>query len=119
MGIQHAFVYDLDGFSIRLLPLPYYMAAKFDAFYDRGGKDPRTSHDFEDIVYLLNHISNIHEQIFHSERTVMDYLKEIFEKIRNDELMQEAIIANLYNDYDAERFKRIMEIMEKTSQDIH
>ncbi len=58
-GFHSSFLYDLDGLSIRLLPLPYFMVSKFDAFHDRGSKDPRTSHDFEDIVYLLNHVSDV------------------------------------------------------------
>lgn len=58
-GFPHAFVYNLDGLLLWLLPLPYYLAAKFDAFHDRGGRDPRTSHDVEDIVYLLNHVSDV------------------------------------------------------------
>ena len=37
------------------------------AYHDRGGLDPRTSHDVEDIVYLLNHVSDVKEQIIKSE----------------------------------------------------
>jgi hypothetical protein len=95
------------------------MAAKFDAFHDRGGNDPRTSHDFEDIVYLLNHVSDIDEQIEKSGKGVRNYLKEVFANILNDDLKQEAIIANLYNDYNAIQFKRIMEILEKIDHGIH
>lgn len=118
-GFQQSFVYDLDGLPIRLLPLPYYMAAKFDAFHDRGRRDPRTSHDFEDIVYLLNHVSDIREKIVKAEMAVRNYLQEIFVKILNDDLMQEAIIANLFNDYDAEQFSKIINILEETTHGIH
>jgi predicted nucleotidyltransferase len=58
-GFKHFQLVELDGIAIRLLPVSYFLATKFSAFYDRGGKDPRTSHDFEDIVYLLNHTTNI------------------------------------------------------------
>ena len=37
---------------IRLLPLPYFLAAKFDAFFDRGIEDVYASKDLEDLVYL-------------------------------------------------------------------
>lgn len=118
-GFQHAFVCTLDGLPIRLLPLPYYLAAKFDAFHDRGGHDPRTSHDMEDIVYLLNHASDVKEQILKSGVEVRNYLKDEFTYILDDDLMQEAIIANLYNDYDAEQFSKIIEILKQTTHAIH
>jgi len=118
-GFAHAFVFDLDGFPIRLLPLPYYMAAKFDAFHDRGGNDPRTSHDFEDIVYLLNHVSDVGQQILKSGKEVRFYLKNLFAYMLNDGLMQEAIIANLYNDNDAEQYGKIIELFKATVHAIH
>lgn len=35
LGFHKAFGYDLEGLPIRLLPLPYFLATKFDAFFDR------------------------------------------------------------------------------------
>ncbi len=37
-----------------------FLATKFEAFKDRGG-DYRTSHDFEDIVYVLDNRTTIVE----------------------------------------------------------
>ncbi len=51
-GFKNLIYITLDDIEIRCLSLPYYLATKFSAFYDRGTKDPRTSHDFEDIIYL-------------------------------------------------------------------
>ena len=31
-GFQHAFTYEIDGLQLQLLPLPYYIAAKLDAY---------------------------------------------------------------------------------------
>lgn len=53
-SFELAFAYNLDDITIKLLPLPYFLASKFDAFFDRGIKDLWNSHDYEDIVYLLN-----------------------------------------------------------------
>ncbi len=98
----------LDGINIKVLPLPYFLATKFSAFYDRGGKDPRSSHDFEDIVYILNHTSNINDLILRSDKKVQLYLKEAFLKIIDNSMLQEAIIGNLYYENQMVRFEKIL-----------
>jgi len=100
---------NLDGIEIKVLPFPYFLATKFSAFYDRGGKDPRTSHDFEDIVYILNHTSNTDDLIFGSDKKVQLYLKEAFLKILDDTILQEAVIGNLYYENQMARFDKIID----------
>ena len=107
-GFKKSQIINLDGIDIKVLPLPYFLATKFSAFYNRGGKDPRTSHDFEDIVYILNHTSNIKEQILASDKDVQKFLKEAFLKIIKDSYLQEAIIGNLYYENQMARFEKIM-----------
>lgn len=100
---------NLDGIEIKVLPFPYFLASKLSAFYDRGGKDPRTSHDFEDIVYILNHTSNTDDLIFGSDKKVQLYLKEAFLKILDDTILQEAVIGNLYYENQMARFDKIID----------
>lgn len=38
-GFDQAISVVLEGVRIKLLPLPYFLAAKFDAFFDRGSMD--------------------------------------------------------------------------------
>jgi hypothetical protein len=99
--------------------LPYFLAAKFDAFYDRGFKDPRTSHDFEDVVYLLNYTSNLERIILESSEDVQTFLKEAFGKILETPVLQEAIIGNLYYEDQMIRFDRIILSLKHITQDIH
>lgn len=100
-GYKQLITYDIDTVQIKCLPLSYYLATKFTAFYDRGSKDPRTSSDFEDIVYLLNYTSNLVDQIQSSSSDVKDYLKTCFQDVLNDSQKQEAILCNLfYEDQD-------------------
>lgn len=61
---------------IQLLLLPYFISSKFAAHSERGGKDPRTSHDFEDIVYVIDNRTDIVEQIDQAPNDVKPYLKE-------------------------------------------
>lgn len=43
-----------NGIEVNLFSLPYYVATKLEAVKGRGGDDWRSSHDFEDIIYILN-----------------------------------------------------------------
>lgn len=115
VGFALAYSYDLDELTIRLLPLPYFLAAKFDAFFDRGINDLFASHDFEDIVYLFNHCSQIAEQIIHAESQVKTYLMECASKIMSNSRLQEAIMGNLFHEAQDQRFDLIMAKLKQLS----
>jgi len=99
--------------SIHLLPLPYFIASKFAAHKERGGKDPRTSHDFEDIVYVIDNRSDITEQINKAPNNVKPYLEEQLGLILNDNVLQETILGNLAYDTREERYSRIIQCIEQ------
>jgi hypothetical protein len=107
-GFGLAFKYSLDELEIRLLPLAYFLATKFDAFFDRGIRDVWVSHDFEDIVYLLNHVSDIAKQVVNSEKTVKDYLRNCSIRILESSQLQEAIVGNLFHEAQDKRFQLIL-----------
>ena len=107
-GIDLAFTYDLDDLKIRLLPLPYFLAAKFDAFFDRGIQDQFASHDFEDIVYLFNYSSDKSEQVLNSRREVKSYLMGCASKIIESRSLKEAIVGSLYYEGQDESFNLII-----------
>ncbi len=117
-GFENSVTIEIENVEIRILTLPYFLATKFAAFEGRGGSDPRMSHDFEDIAYLLNYTSNFREQILDSEPEVQQYLKEQFAAIREKANMQEAIIANLYHEDQQIRFDRIMEEIKELTNGI-
>lgn len=108
LGFDQALHYDLEELLIKLLPLPYFLATKFDAFFDRGIRDLYASHDFEDIVYLLNHVSDLADQVANSKKTVKEYLIACASKIMKSSQLQEAIIGNLFHEAQDQRFGLIM-----------
>lgn len=108
VGFNKTTSVNIENIPIKILSLPYYLATKFAAFSDRGRKDPRTSHDFEDIVYLLNYSSNIKDGILNAEKDVQSYLKEAFLEIQNSAILQEAVIGNLYYENQMARFNKIL-----------
>ena len=64
-----------DGTEIYVFPSEYYLAAKFEAHHDRGVNDLRQSHDFEDIIYILDNCTSILEDIRNADEDVKNYLK--------------------------------------------
>lgn len=59
-GFQRRVACELpDGTTINILPPLYYLATKIEAIRSRGGNDLRLSHDFEDIIYVINNRSDI------------------------------------------------------------
>lgn len=115
-GFERKQEISLDDIRIRILPLPYFISTKLAAFNDRGRKDPRTSHDFEDIVYLLNYTSSLKNQILQADKDVKFYLKEFFLEISNSSILQEAIKGNLLYDEQTTRFEKIMNILRETTK---
>jgi predicted nucleotidyltransferase len=113
LGFNQSFKYNLDDLSIRLLPLPYFLATKFDAFFDRGNEDVYVSHDFEDIVYLFNHISDIVQKIEKSEKKVKEYLMDCSNKILQNSQLLEAIKGNLFHEAQDQRFSLIISRLKK------
>jgi predicted nucleotidyltransferase len=117
-GFAHRETVQLDNQWIQLLPLPYFIASKFAAHSGRGGIDHRTSHDFEDIVYVLDNRMDIVEQINKAPDDVSPYLKEQLGLILEHRALQEAMLGNLAFDAREARFNRIMQcIKEITSPD--
>ncbi len=117
-GFEHLIEIEVDEIVIRCLSLPYFLATKFTAFYDRGSKDPRTSKDFEDLVYLLNYTSTIKEQVLLAEKEVKNYLNNCFLDILDDSTKQEAILGNLFYEDQEYRFKKIMQLLKEITDGI-
>lgn len=113
-GFEQAFSVKLDDIEIKIMPFVYFLAAKFDAFKGRGGTDARMSHDFEDIVYLLNYTSNIPELIKSACDEVKLYLLSCFKEIVDSEKLQEAVISHLYYEEQQERRRIILDRLKET-----
>lgn len=80
-----------DGTNVFVFPPEYYLAAKFEAHNARGGNDLRQSHDFEDIIYILDNCSNILDNISDSNPNVKEYLKSECQKLLENPNITEGI----------------------------
>ncbi len=113
LGFEKRELIEMDNLSVHIMPLPYFLASKFVAHNDRGGSDPRMSHDFEDIVYILDNRTDWHDIIINSENKVKAYLMTQFQNILESNKMQEAILGNLDYRTQEERYKKIITKIEK------
>lgn len=105
-GFDHLQEIDIDGISIKILSLSFYLASKISAFRGRA-KDPRTSHDLEDITYVLDNRTDLADEIIQAPKDVLDFLIEEFEQMLGDSTITEAIQANLEYSIQTERFAMI------------
>ncbi len=67
-----------SGKTIYILPVTYYVATKMDAVLSRGGHDLRLSHDFEDVIYVLNYCPEFRERMMHEDEPLQSFLREQF-----------------------------------------
>lgn len=115
-GFKDVIHFMADDIRIKCLSLPYFLATKFTAFYDRGANDPRTSHDFEDIVFLLSYVSDWVEQIQTAHEGVRHYLIHSFADVLADSVKQEAILGNLFHEDQAFHYHKIVKNLKQICQ---
>jgi len=80
-----------DGTVVFVFPAEYYLATKFEAHNARGGNDLRQSHDFEDIIYILDNCSDILDNISTANSSVKEYLKRECQKLLENPNITEGI----------------------------
>jgi len=101
-----------DGSFIYVFSVEYFLAAKFEALIGRGGKDLRLSHDFEDIVYVLDNCLEIEEIISISEDyELLNYFKEVFGMLILNPNIEESVRCVLPLNTDDERVEYIVNKM--------
>ena len=81
-----------DCTNIYILSPEYYLATKFEAHRDRGGDDLRTSHDFEDIIYIIDNNDDVCEIVRECANIELkQYLVEQCTLLINNENILESI----------------------------
>lgn len=104
-GFDHLRMLELEPrIKVRILSVAYFLASKFEAYNNRGDSDPRTSKDFEDIVYVLDNNTDLVNNIITAPDEVKAFLKERFNELLSDE-MEEAVLSHLNPVTQSERFE--------------
>ena len=115
LGFENLCIVKAINEEIQILPAPVYLATKFEAFKNRG-TDYRTSHDFEDIVYILDNRLTLVEEIKQASPDIRDFLKLEFDKIRQSPYLDEILAAHIHPVVFEERFPIVLgKILEITN----
>jgi predicted nucleotidyltransferase len=80
-----------EGLNIRLVAPPYFVATKLEAFQDRGRSDYLESHDFEDVLSVVDGRPEIVEELKRADPPLRQYVAGVFAKLIGDQ----AFIAAL------------------------
>lgn len=113
-GFKHIQQIELpEGITINILPSPYFLATKLEAFKDRGQNDFYGSHDFEDIIYLIDNRITIVEEILNADNDVREYIKTELRAIKNHKQAEEILAMHIHPLIREERFKMLMEKIEQ------
>lgn len=95
VGFKNLWTAKAKNQEIKILSAPCYLATKFEAFTNRGS-DYRTSHDMEDIIYILDNRINIVAEISESEDQIQQFLITQLMKIINNGLLDEVLMAHIH-----------------------
>ncbi|OYQ43581.1 nucleotidyl transferase AbiEii/AbiGii toxin family protein [Flavobacterium aurantiibacter] len=102
-----------DGTEINILPAPYFLATKLEAYNDRGKNDFYGSHDFEDIIYLIDNRTTIVEEILAADVIVRNYIKDELSVIKNHPQADEILAMHIHPLIRSERFEILLEKIEQ------
>lgn len=105
-----------DKIDIKIVTAPYFIATKLEAFKTRGKSDYYASHDFEDIVSILDGRIEIVEEIQKSDDELRDHLIKSFIEINNNPAFKGAIPGHFvqYGSYANDR----IDMVERKIKDI-
>jgi predicted nucleotidyltransferase len=95
IGFENLWTAKAKDQEVKILSAPCYLATKLEAFNDRGS-DYRTSHDMEDIIYVLDNRIGIVEEIAKEDPRIANFIKEQLQTINGKGMMQEVLIAHIH-----------------------
>jgi len=95
LGFEDLWIEKVEDIELQIFSAPCYLATKFEAFNSRGG-DYRTSHDFEDIIYVLDNRTSIVTEIDNAHPSINDFLKLEIKKVLESPYAEEIISAHIH-----------------------
>ena len=101
-----------DKIEIYIFSPEYYLASKFEAHIGRGGNDLRQSHDFEDIIYLLDNCTNVLEVVKNAGSNIKNYLKEQCKALLVNKNLTEGVECALPLGSDSDRTEIIIDLIQ-------
>lgn len=109
VGFKSLQTIDVKGIPIQILSAPCYLATKFEAYNHRGQGDYRTSHDFEDIIYVIDNRTAIVDEIKQADDRAKQFLREELSNVVNSSYSEEILSAHLHPLIFNERYPMLLE----------
>lgn len=94
-GFDNLQIVKANEVEIQILPAPCFLATKFAAYNNRG-KDYRTSHDIEDIIYVLDNRINIVLEMEETHKEIREFIKDELIRIKNMGILVEVLMAHIH-----------------------
>lgn len=114
-GFDKAYKTSIDDIEISILPVPIFLATKWEAFNSRGS-DPRLSHDFEDIIYILDNNLELVDESLEASSEVKNALKALSSFILKHPNRQEIIECHIDQITAQEGGEFILETLRRINQ---
>ena len=95
IGFDNLSTETVETETISILSAPCFLATKFEAFRNRGS-DYRLSHDFEDIIYVLDNRTTIVKEIAEDHPDIVQFLKEELAKVYQNSSFDEIITSHVH-----------------------
>lgn len=84
-----------NGIKIKVLSLPWFLASKLEAYQGRGKNDPRTSHDIEDIILVLDSRFNLEKDLSEFPDSLRRSIRPNCQNLLKGNYFQEAILYSI------------------------
>ncbi|MFK5895187.1 MAG: hypothetical protein QM504_18390, partial [Pseudomonadota bacterium] len=101
----------IDGMKVHHISAPYFIGTKLEAFETRGKNDYWSSHDFEDIISVIDGRIELQSEIVNTDISLRKYIKDRFTQLVNNEQFIEALPG--YLPPDAASQKRLQSLKDK------
>ena len=102
----------MSNIKIYIFSVEYYLATKFEALNSRGGFDIRGSHDWEDIVYIMNNCAKLTDVILKCpDFLLVEYLQKQYYRLIENQNIREIIYSALPYHSEEENIDEILQIM--------
>ena len=108
LGFEDLHIAKTEDVEVQIFSAPCYLATKFEAFNNRGS-DYRTSHDFEDIIYVIDNRTSIVAEIEKTHPGIKNFLKTEINKVLDSPYHEEFVSAHIHPLMLDERYPMIIE----------
>ena len=109
IALQTAVYAEIEpGLTIRHASAPGFLALKWAAFWDRGAKDPFSSHDLEDILALTVSRDTIVEECGKAPQNIQESVRKGFGWLTANPDRDDLVAAHLGN---AQSFKEVAALL--------